>query len=93
MSNVLSLLDDCFLALGDMFLKIKLEFYRYRAGLSIKGLSELSGVAEPTISRIENKKDYKPQAETLLKLAKALKISMQELIVEDEEDNKLQKAS
>jgi transcriptional regulator with XRE-family HTH domain len=45
---------------------------RQKAGISQARLSELSGVPERTIRRLENEEAEKPQSETIRKLAKAL---------------------
>jgi transcriptional regulator with XRE-family HTH domain len=72
-------------------MKVKLKILRIKKGMSIKALAQASGVSEPTIGRIENENAF-PHATTLLKLAKALGVSMDELIVETEEDRLLKKA-
>ncbi|RYI30561.1 XRE family transcriptional regulator [Bacillus infantis] len=54
-----------------------------RKGISQRELSRLSGVAQKTISRIENGIDV-PTLETLGKLANALGMSV--VLVEDQED-------
>ncbi len=53
---------------------------RNEAGLTLQELSEKSGVALETISRLEND-EHKPQAKTLKKLAGALGIPVSDLAV------------
>lgn len=53
--------------------------YRRRRGLSQQQLSRVSGVAQPIISEIESGKAHYPTFDTVLKLAKALEVSVYEL--------------
>ena len=52
---------------------------RYRRGLSIRDLSEKSGVKNTTISELENERRG-AQARTLRSLAKALGVEPEELV-------------
>lgn len=52
---------------------------RERAGMTIKELSELSGVGQSTISEIETGKAKNPKTATLTKIAKALNTSLDQL--------------
>ena len=56
----------------------KLKRARLRAGLTQPQLAARSGVPQPTISRLEAGK-YKPQHGTLLRLARALGVSLDAL--------------
>jgi transcriptional regulator with XRE-family HTH domain len=49
----------------------KLMAYRGQQGISQRKLSEMTGIAQKTISRIESGKDF-PKLETLIKMADAL---------------------
>src|SRR5687767_164400 len=56
----------------------RLKEYREDAWLTVRELSELSGVSEDTITKIENG-HRKGRGTTLRKLAKALGVTLQEL--------------
>jgi len=60
---------------------MKLRAIRERKGVSLRALKERSGVAVATLARIEAG-GYDPRLSTLMKLAKALGVSMAELIGE-----------
>lgn len=53
---------------------------RKKAGFSQDKLSKLAGVAYNTIVKIESGENLNPTIETLLKIAKALNISIEELL-------------
>ena len=56
-----------------------LRSIRKSKNLSIVKLAEISGVSNPYISQLENNK-FTPSIEIMLKLAKALDVSMLELL-------------
>ena len=58
---------------------LRIQELRTRAGLSLRQLAERSGVDFSTIHRIE-KGDESPRFATLEKLAKALGVSVRDLI-------------
>lgn len=60
---------------------IRLREMRKNAGLTQKRLSELSGVPQQSISMIELEDRKNPGAETLYRLANALNVKMEDLIV------------
>ena len=59
----------------------RLRAIRERKGVSLRGLKKTSGVAVATLARIEAG-GYDPRLSTLRKLAKALDITVAELIGE-----------
>ena len=61
----------------------KLRALRKARKLSLRDLERESGVHYSTISRIENG-EYLPNLATLLKLSRALKVSLEDLIDEEE---------
>jgi transcriptional regulator with XRE-family HTH domain len=71
-------------------MKVKLKLWRMRRGMTMKQLAEAAGVSEQTIVRIETH-GVIPFPRTLDKLAKALHVGTEELLVEDDEP--LQKVS
>ena len=58
----------------------KLLLERAKSGITAKELSILANVAPNTISRIENGRS-KPKPSTIGKIAKALNIKLEELII------------
>lgn len=66
------------------FLGENIKKYRLNLELSIKDLSERSGVSSSTISQIENGKRKSLRSESLEKIAKALNINVNELLSIDE---------
>lgn len=67
-------------------MKIILEAMRTKRGMSQKALSVKSGVPQPMISMIESGKSTQPTIGTMYKLALALKCTVDDLVVEDEEE-------
>jgi transcriptional regulator with XRE-family HTH domain len=65
-------------------MKVKLKIWRMRRGMTMKQLAEAAGVSEQTIVRIETH-GVIPFPRTLDKLAKALNVSPEELLIEDDE--------
>jgi len=59
----------------------RLKEWREKRGLSLRKLAEMSGVHYVTLARLEAGK-LDPQLSTLLKLTKALKVTMAKLIGE-----------
>lgn len=66
------------------FLGENIKKYRLNSGLSIKDLSEKSGVSSSTISQIETGKRKSLRSESLEKVAKALNLNVNELLSIDE---------
>lgn len=60
-------------------MKINLRKLRVEKSLIIKQLSDLSGVGEATISRIENH-EIQPTVSTICKLCSALNVTIGEMI-------------
>lgn len=61
-------------------MKIKLRDYRLKKDMSMDDLMIVSGVNKSTISNIERKENYNPRIRTLCLLAKALGITLYELV-------------
>ncbi len=72
-------------------MKVKLAIWRIRRGMTQEQLAEASGLHKQTIFRIENK-GVIPHPDTLTKIAKALNVSTEELLVE-ENDERLARVS
>lgn len=60
---------------------LRLKQHRELKGLTVRGLAELSGIHYVTLVRLEHGQ-MDPKLSTLLKLTKALGISIAELVVE-----------
>jgi len=60
---------------------IRLRSIREKQGVSLRALKKASGVAVATLARIEAG-DYNPRLDTLRKLAKALRVTVADLIGE-----------
>lgn len=58
----------------------KIKKLRKNYGMTIKDLSDKSGVGKSTISEIETGKVKNPKSETLSKLAKALNVTVDSLL-------------
>jgi DNA-binding XRE family transcriptional regulator len=58
--------------------------WREYLGMTQEALARKSGVQQPSIARIESNINYKPRITTLEKLAKALNLSLEQLLVDDE---------
>lgn len=56
--------------------------WREHLGMTQAELARVSGVQQPPIARIESSIDYMPRKTTLEKLAKAMRISLDQLLVE-----------
>lgn len=73
---------------GESELRIVVRPHRTQAGMSLMQLSKIAGVGKGTLADIENGKQL-PNAKTVCKLAKALKVSVNDILVcEDEVDGK-----
>ncbi len=66
-------------------MRMKLELWRLRRGFTQEKLAKVSGVSLATISRIE-KLGVIPHPSTIQKLATALNVETEELLVEDDEE-------
>jgi len=62
----------------------KIKELREKNKMTIKELSEISGVGQSTISEIETSKAKNPKTETLAKLAKALNVTVNDLLPEEQ---------
>lgn len=60
-------------------MKINLRKLRVEKWLTIKQLSDLSGVGEATISRIENH-EIQPTVQTICKLCSALNVTIDKMV-------------
>lgn len=58
--------------------------WREYLGLTQEELATRSGVQQPAIARAESNIDYKPRIGTLEKLAKAMNLSLDQLLVDDD---------
>ena len=65
-------------------MKVLLETMRKRRNLNQRELSDRSGVPQPMISEIERGIVRNPQIGTMVKLARALKCTVDDLIENDE---------
>ena len=65
-------------------MKVLLESMRKRRNLNQRELSDRSGVPQPMISEIERGIVQNPQINTMYKLARALKCTVDDLIESDE---------
>ncbi len=63
-------------------MKILLKEYRKKRRLNQRELSDISGVPQPMISDIENENVKNPTVGTLMKLARALRCTVDDLIEE-----------
>jgi len=64
----------------------KIRLLRKEKKISIRMLSELTGLSKSTLSDIENNKSKKPTVDTISRVAKALEIPISELLEEDLQD-------
>ncbi|GFN37178.1 helix-turn-helix domain-containing protein [Tepidimicrobium xylanilyticum] len=64
----------------------KIKKLRESYGMTIKDLSDKSGVGQSTISEIETGKAKNPKSETLAKIANALNVTVDTLLVEKWDD-------
>lgn len=60
----------------------QLRINRVRQGYTIKELAKISGVSVTTINWAESKRREKVRLDLIIKLAKSLNISLEEIIVE-----------
>lgn len=66
-------------------LRVRLQYWRKRRAMTINHLAKVAGVSSSTIVKIENDPHYIPRPDVINKLAKHLTVSIDELIVDDEE--------
>ncbi len=66
----------------------KVAYWRIRRGLTVRELSQKSGVNAAAISRIENAHTKAPLLATLLKLAEALEVDISEFQGMSKEERK-----
>lgn len=66
-------------------MRVDVKSYRMKRGLSQAELSRKSGVPQPMISEIESGVAQYPQINTLYKLSRALRCSVDDFIVPDDE--------
>jgi len=66
--------------------KLRVKQVAKEKGFSMGRLSRASNVAYNTIKRIYDEKDYSPTVNTLMKIAKALDVSIAELVEEVPDD-------
>jgi transcriptional regulator with XRE-family HTH domain len=71
----------CVLTYENILTMTRLRAIRERKGVSLRGLKKTSGVAVATLARIEAG-GYDPRLSTLRRLAKALEVTVAELIGE-----------
>ncbi len=67
-------------------MRVILESVRNKRYLNQRELSEKSGVPQPMISQIEVGTTKYPRIDTLWKLSKALKCTIDDLIIDDEKE-------
>lgn len=65
-------------------LRLRLEYWRTRRALGVHQLAQKAKVSTATIAKIENN-HYVPRPNVIRKLASALEVSVDELVVDDEE--------
>jgi len=71
----------------------KIRLLRKENNISIRKLSEMTGLSKSTLSDIENNKSKKPTVDTIERIAKALQIPISELFEEIQNENNLQELS
>lgn len=71
----------------DLRLGEKLKEYRLKKGLSLSELAKRSGIAKSYISSIENKKQFNPSIECLIKVCSVLETPIDALIWGNEHTN------
>lgn len=71
--------------MGGDDVRVDVKSYRMKRGLSQAELSRKSGVPQPMISEIESGVAQYPQINTLYKLSRALRCSVDDFIVPDDE--------
>jgi ribosome-binding protein aMBF1 (putative translation factor) len=68
-------------------LRLKLEYWRTRRAMSINDLAKVANVSSATILKIENHR-YMPRPKVVNRLAVALNISLDELLIDDDEHHR-----
>ncbi len=72
--------------MGEMkTLRLRLQYWRTRRVMTINKLAKKSHVSSSTIVKIENDPHYVPRPDVINKLAEHLNVSVDELLVDDEE--------
>lgn len=66
-------------------LRMRLGYWRTRRALNIRQLAQASHVSSTTIVKIENDPSYIPRSNVTRKLAEALGIKIEELLVDESE--------
>lgn len=61
-----------------------IKCWREYLGLTQSDLAKKSGVKQSAIARIESSVDYRPRKTTLEKLANAMNLSLEQLLIDDE---------
>ena len=62
------------------------KWWREYLELTQEELAKKSGVQQPAIARLESSIDYKPRIGTLEKLAKAMNLSLDQLLLDDDSE-------
>ena len=69
------------MTLGD-----KIKLLRNERKVSIRKLSDLTGLSKSTLSDIENNKSKKPTVDTIQRIAQVLDVSISELFIQDDQN-------
>ncbi|MBI5018121.1 MAG: cupin domain-containing protein [Deltaproteobacteria bacterium] len=72
----------------DLGIGSKIREHRRRCGLTLQALSGRTGLSKPLLSQVENGRVMPPVA-TLLKIARALDVSLSQLFQEDRREDKV----
>lgn len=66
--------------------RLRLEYWRRRRVMNIRQLSEKAKVSSATIVRVENDSTYIPRSDVIRKLATALDVQPEDLLVDESEE-------
>jgi transcriptional regulator with XRE-family HTH domain len=66
-------------------LRLRLKYWRTRRAMNIRQLVRESKVSSATIVKIEKEQHYVPRSDVINRLAKALNITVEDLVVDDSE--------
>lgn len=66
-------------------LRVRLQYWRTRRAKTIRQLAKDAGVSSSTIVKIENNPHHMPRPDVINRLAQHLHVSVDELVVDDEE--------
>lgn len=69
-------------------LRMRLKYWRTRRAMNVRKLSKNAKVSSTTIVRIENDQSYIPRPDVIEKLANALSIGVDELLVDEVEEKR-----